>query len=359
MYKGGDKNRKDPSSYRAISLCSTVLKLYKKVLLDLTEQSKCKSFSPLQCGFQKNVSCLMSAFMVRECINYARDNKSYLCSCYPDVKMAFGYVPHSFLLLKLYKTGMDLKLFNIYWNLLENARSSVKTHGITSQLFNILQGARQGQVSSAFMYSLFINSLLESLDRVESGLNINNTSCSCPTSADDMVLRSLTKHGLDELMQCCFKSSQLERYLYKTSKCKVVVYNETPIRYKSLSRIWHLGQEVVSEATTYVDLGVLSDKYGDLNEATNLACSNMRKTFFSLVESGLHRGCIHPLTSRKIYVSIILPKALYGCELWNNITASQTVSLERAHRHCIKHMKAMPQCTRSDIALSYIGIHPI
>ena len=107
--------------------------------------------------------------MVRECINYARDNKSYLCSCYADVEMAFGYVPHSFLPSKLYKTGIELKL-------LENAHSSVNTHGITSQWFNILQGARQGQVSRTFMYSLFINNLLESLDRVESGININNTS---------------------------------------------------------------------------------------------------------------------------------------------------------------------------------------
>jgi hypothetical protein len=135
--------------------------------------------------------------MVRECINYARDNKSYLCSCYPDVEMAFGYVPHSFLPSKLYKTGIELKL-------LENAHSSVNTHGITSQWFNILQGARQGKVSRTFSYSICINNLLVSLDRVECGLNIKNTSFSCPTSADDMVLRSLTKHGLNEVMQCCF-----------------------------------------------------------------------------------------------------------------------------------------------------------
>ena len=36
-----------------------------------------------------------------------------------------------------------------------------------------------------------------------------------------------------------------------------------------------------------------------------------------------------------------------------------TVSLERAHRQCIKHMQAFSQCTRSGIAPSYIGIHPI
>ncbi|KAH3896744.1 hypothetical protein DPMN_020924 [Dreissena polymorpha] len=63
--------------------------------------------------------------------------------------------------------------------------------------------------------------------------------------------------------------SVVSLYLYKASKCKVVVYNETPIRYKSLSRIWHLGQKVVGEATTNVQLGVLNDKNDDLNEATN------------------------------------------------------------------------------------------
>jgi hypothetical protein len=68
LYKGGKKRKDDPNSYRVVSLCSTILKLYEKVLINIIEDGKCLSLNPLQGGFQQNTSCMLTAFLARECI---------------------------------------------------------------------------------------------------------------------------------------------------------------------------------------------------------------------------------------------------------------------------------------------------
>jgi hypothetical protein len=60
-----------------------------------------------------------------------------------------------------------------------------------------------------------------------------------------------------------------------------------------------------------------------------------------------------------LYKTIVLSKALFGCELWCNITDTQLLSLEKIHRQCIKYMQSMPKSTRTDIAWSCIGLYPI
>ena len=49
-----------------------------------------------------------------------------------------------------------------------------------------------------------------------------------PTVADDMVLVSLSKQGMDEMLDICWKYSQKWRYFYNAAKCKVVVFNDRP-----------------------------------------------------------------------------------------------------------------------------------
>jgi hypothetical protein len=68
LSKGGNKKRNDPASYRAISLCSALFTLFEKVVLQIAEMDGSIHLNPSQGGFLKNVSCVMTAFMLRECV---------------------------------------------------------------------------------------------------------------------------------------------------------------------------------------------------------------------------------------------------------------------------------------------------
>ena len=55
----------------------------------------------------------------------------------------------------------------------------------------------------------------------------------------------------------------------------------------------------------------------------------------------------------------MLPKALYGCETWFSLNTNNISLLERAHRFCVKYMQGLSIRTRTDAALSLLGIFSI
>ncbi len=237
--------------------------------------------------------------------------------------------------------------------------SRVLCKGHSSKWFTVQQGTRQGGVISPFLFLLFIDELLGKLESSGVGYSVGANNCCCPTVADDMVLASLSKQGLDAMMQMCYEYSIKWRYVYNPGKSAVIVFNESANHFMTQSRTWNLGSAYVMEKIKYNHLGVLCHKYLHVDDSVNEACNKLRGTFLSIVNSGIYENGLHPLTSKAIYETLVLPKALYGCELWYDLNVKTTLSLERAHRFCVKFIQSVPRHTRTDVALSVLGVLPI
>ena len=88
-------------------------------------------------------------------------------------------------------------------------------------------GTRQGSIWSPFLYSIYINELLNNLCQSQFGLKINKIPMCAPTQADGVVLLSLTKDGLNELnIHVSFTYAHKWRYRYNASKCAVLVQSK-------------------------------------------------------------------------------------------------------------------------------------
>ena len=120
-----------------------------------------------------------------------------------------------------------------------------------------------------------------------------------------------------------------------------------------------LGNEIVPEKDQYKHLGIICDKNLGLDDVIADARKKIKGTFLSIVSSGLHENGINPITSLHIYNSVVLPKALYGCELWCNLISNQNLSLKRAHRFCLKFMQYLPRNTKTEVALTLLGSNSI
>ena len=129
LYKGGNKRKDDPDSYRAITLTSCVLKLFERILLNRISSMQ-KPFNPLQGGFQKGMGCTMTSFLLQESVNYAKENGSKLYICFLDAKKAFDKVWHDGLLLKLYERGIALYIWKVLVSLHTNLSSYVLFRGL-------------------------------------------------------------------------------------------------------------------------------------------------------------------------------------------------------------------------------------
>lgn len=218
----------------------------------------------------------MTSYLLQESVNFTKKNNSKLYVCFLDVKQAFDNVWHDGLFLKLYDLGMELYIWKFIVNLHENVTSYVKFRGYKSDSFNVLRGTRQGGVTSPLMYLCFMDELLNLLTASASGFNIRGIDLSCPTVADDMMLISLIRYGLQELMYICHRYSQRWRYSYNASKCAILVFNESKTAFVRSNRQWTLGPNQVLEKTSYIHLGIECNKDLRISDSVSDSFSKIR-----------------------------------------------------------------------------------
>jgi hypothetical protein len=355
LHKGGNKRKDNPDNYRAISLTPATLKVFEKILLNRSKDIILSKINPQQGGFQDGLSCLMTSFYFKESILYGKEQGSKVHVCFLDAKQAFDRVWHEGLLWKLFNCNLDSNTFLCFVNLYTEMKSCVKFKGELSQWFNVMQGTRQGGISSPILYLLFINDLINELQESGLGCCIYNFHASSPTVADDMVLLSYSVSGLQKMIDLCNNYSRKWRFLYNASKCSVITFNATSLNNNMLK----LGNELVPTSNSYKHLGILCDNYLNMRDATAEINSKLRSTFFSLLNCGLLPNEINPTTWLNIYHSIVLPKALYGCELINSLSQSQLLTLEKSHRLCLKRIQGLPISASNEIALGALGVYSI
>ena len=255
--------RKDaPNSYRAITLTSALLKLFEKLLYKRILQSIDAPINPLQGGFQKNIGCNMTSFILQESFYYAKKNNSKLYTCFLDDQKAFDKVWHNGLFIKLHEMGLDLYLWKLIVTLHSDLYSYVLFRGFISPRFQIHRGTRQGGggVLSPYLFLCFINELLDELCDSNLGLTVNGINLTCPSVADDILLQLLTKNGLQMLINICVAYFKKWRLVYNVLKCLVIVFNELASAYNRSQRHWFLGNNELREGVEYKYLGITVSK---------------------------------------------------------------------------------------------------
>ena len=83
-------------------------------------------------------------------------------------------------------------------------------------------------------------------------------------------------------------------------------------------------------------------------------CSAGRSAFFSLNSLGSRFGCLHPITSFRLYSSLSLPILIYGSELWN-LSKSDLLLISRVHRKILRTIQGLPTRCSSNALTALIG----
>ena len=76
----------------------------------------------------------------------------------------------------------------------------------------------------------------------------------------------------------------------------------------------------------------------------------------SLVNIGARPNALNPICGANLWLSMGIPAALYGCELWNNLITHEIVSIERCQRFNAKRLQDLPRNTRSEAVTGSLGL---
>ena len=184
-------------NYRAIGISSLILKVLDWVILILYE-SELKP-SEFQFGFQKKNSTTMCSWVVSETVNFFNNRNTPVFTCFLDLTKAFDLVNFSKLFDKL-----SVKISPVFVRLIAyiyvNQICVVQWAGVKSKSFKVANGVRQGAVLSPTLFSLYIDELYVKLLKSGFGCHINDLYYGIFGYADDLVLLSPDRSGLQNML---------------------------------------------------------------------------------------------------------------------------------------------------------------
>lgn len=159
IYKNKGCN-KECKNYRGITLLSTVLKIYERILVKKLNPKIEPTLLDSQCGFRKGRSAQDHIFSIQEIINKTRDTKREAHLAFVDLETAFDKVQTRIIWESLHKRGVSSKLTSAIKSLYRNSENLVAYRSMKSESFPIHSGLRQGGVMSPTLFNIFMDELI-------------------------------------------------------------------------------------------------------------------------------------------------------------------------------------------------------
>jgi len=155
------KDPTSPSSYRPISLLSSLSKLFEKLilnrLLDFVEEHNV--YLPEQFGFRRGHSTTHQLLRVVGNINNNKAVSKSTAMAFLDVEKAFDNVLHDGLIYKLYNFGFPIFLIKIIESYLQQRSFRVSLHGVESNTLQIPAGVPQGSLLGPSLYNIYTSDI--------------------------------------------------------------------------------------------------------------------------------------------------------------------------------------------------------
>ena len=271
IYKNkGDKG--DFNNYRGITILSCLGKLFTSIIN--TRLNKYANASNLinenQTGFRKDYSTLDHIFLLKSFIDIFVTNENQKLYCaFVDYKKAFDTVWRSALWHKLIQSGVTGKLYNVIVNMYKNIKSCVNLDGNISDFFVSLNGVRQGENLSPFLFALFINDIEQFLlqygcNPIEiAGIDLQiYLKLLIIMYADDTVLFANSKENLQRCLDGLKEYCDKWKLQTNADKTKVVIFSKQKVKADIVFRIGDKELEIVEE---FKYLGVTFKYNGNFN----------------------------------------------------------------------------------------------
>ncbi|CAC5393098.1 unnamed protein product [Mytilus coruscus] len=124
-----------------------------------------------QNGFRRNRLCEDHVFSLSSVIR----NNAIVIATFVDLKKAFDFVDRDMLLYKLLLNNIDGKMYNSIKNICSYTTASIRVNQMMSEWFVCNSGVKQGDNCSTTLFSIFINDLVQEMNNLDFGINIDDS----------------------------------------------------------------------------------------------------------------------------------------------------------------------------------------
>ena len=323
-------NKMTPEESRPISVSSVFCNIFEQILLNRMEFLK--SSSSNQFGYKKKTSCKHAFFTVNETIHYFRKGKSDIFAASLDASKAFD---------KLWRAGlfemMIEKAEPVYWRILYRyyceSKIIVKIMDKTSKALPTTEGVKQGGILSSYLFTFFMNSMLNEVLELNVGALVGNTNVSITSYCDDVILLASVPKHMQIMIDHCASYAKKWKITFNAKKSTVIKFGKN----LNYSCDFQLYGEKIPETSELIYLGLPIGTSSIINEFMCTKMNKVEKAFYSLHTIGCKPLRLRPKTIALFYKSMCQSILQYGIDIMpicktklNEINVRQSTLLKKA-----------------------------
>lgn len=344
---------KSNNEYRPIALLPYLSKAFEKILHHQinTYLNYNLLLSPKQSGFRAKHSCITALTDVSEEIRSSIDTKEVSILTLLDHSKAFDCVNHEKLCYKLRKlfnfSTTSTLLISTY---LRNRLQSVAIEDILSNPLEVTRGVPQGSILGPTLFSLYINDLPETLSHCN--IHIYADDVQLYLGSDENNLEEGVRKMNDDL-QKIFAWVSNNSLTLNASKSKCLIISRKKHNFVNTPPIL-LNKEEIQVVDKGKNLGIVFNNTLSWKDHITIATG---KTF-GMLRTLYRTQAYTPQHIRELLAkTYLLPKLLYGCELFVNCDSWSKRRLNVAFNAIIRYVYKIKRYERiSESAKKLYGV---
>ena len=149
-----------------------------------------------------------AAMLMKEIIKNYTDKGSPVYACFLDATKAFDRVCHEKLFKLLIDKGISTQYVKILINWYATQQMCVRWGNSVSEPFSVENGVKQGGSLSPLLFAVYIDEFLVQTRRPGIGCQIAGRPANVLAYADDLVLLSPTRSGLQKIVSAAEQFAQ-------------------------------------------------------------------------------------------------------------------------------------------------------
>ena len=320
--KSSTADRRDPLSYRGITLANSMYKLYCHILnARLTEWAeKNKIVADEQNGFRKNRSTIDHLSSLTGIIDTRKKLKLPTFCAFIDFKKAYDSVNRDLMWGKLESLGLNGPMLTALKSLYHSVSSCVRINQCFTDWFGVSSGLRQGCSISPILFNLFINDLAFKIKALGKGIKVGDDMVSILLYADDVVLLASCATDLQAMLDSVSDWCSNNRLLINPKKSNIVHFRP-PSHHKSVVN-FKCCNENIAIVDNYKYLGLVLNEFLDMNLTAKMVAQSASRALGLLIAKFKTLGGMPYSVFTKLYDSLVWPVISYGTAVWGDRTYS-------------------------------------
>ena len=324
--KAGNISSKD--NYRPIALASIISKVIEKIILSRIQHQL--ETNSNQFGFKRNHGTDQCIYALKEVLNLYTSLKGCVYTCFLDASKAFDRVNHSILFEKLAKRGIPTYILRILIFWYQHQKMCVKWGSLTSDLFYVSNGVRQGSILSPHFFSVYVDDLSSQLNKLKVGCVLGESIINHLLYADDIALISPSSAGLKKLLTVCEKFGKENDMLFNASKSAIMLSKSSLMPYFHIP-IFNLNGNSINVVENFKYLGhFISANLSDKEDI-----ERQRKKLYAQGNSLIRKFHMCTLETKLVLFNTYC-SSMYTAQLWSNYTQTSINKLYTAYHNILK-----------------------